>query len=284
MFAGEVAMIKDVMVRLDGTSADDVRLAAVNLIADIFDSHITGLFFNVMPPVVPDGFNGVGANQAIEVLDTARRAGDVIESALFEHLAQSPHPANLRRFDVTDDNDASDTALQMARAADTFVALRPNGRASEPEGLVENLLFGAGRHLFLVPDDLKAIVPFENVVVAWNGSREAARALAESLPYLHQARKVGVLVVEGRHPTEAEALMGNDAVHHLRHHGINAVKYRAIGQEDEIPDALIQECRKLDANLLVMGSYGHSRLHELLPGSTTDRILRRAPFPLLVAH
>jgi nucleotide-binding universal stress UspA family protein len=90
--------------------------------------------------------------------------------------------------------------------------------------------------------------------------------------------------VEGRHPTEAEALMGNDAVHHLRHHGINAVKYRAVGQEDEIPDALIQECRKLDANLLVMGSYGHSRLHELLPGGTTDRILRRAPFPLLVAH
>ena len=89
-------MIKDVMVRLDGTSADDVRLAAVNLIADIFDSHITGLFFNVMPPVVPDGFNGVGANQAIEVLHTARRAGNVIESALFEHLAQLPHPANLR--------------------------------------------------------------------------------------------------------------------------------------------------------------------------------------------
>jgi nucleotide-binding universal stress UspA family protein len=184
---------------------------------------------------------------------------------------------------VVDDSDASDTALQMARAADTFVALRPNGRASEPEGLVENLLFGAGRHLFLVPDDLKPIAPFENVVVAWNGSRESARALAESFPYLHQARKVGVLVVEGR-PSEAEALMGNDVVHHLRHHGINAVKYRAVGQEDEIAGALIEECRKLDANLLVMGSYGHSRLHELLPGSTTDRILRQSPFPLLIAH
>jgi len=78
--------------------------------------------------------------------------------------------------------------------------------------------------------------------------------------------------------------MGNDAVHHLRHHGINAVKYRAVGQENEIADALIEECHKLDANLLVMGSYGHSRLHELLPGSTTDRVLRRSPFPLLIAH
>ena len=277
-------MIKDVMVRLDGTPADDVRLAAVGQIAEIFDSHITGLLFNALPPLVPDGFNGAGANEVTKLLDAARQAGDDIEGTVFQRLAKLPYPANLRRFDVVDDNDASDTALQMARAADTFVALRPNGRASEPDGLVENLLFGAGRHLFLVPDDLKPIAPFENVVVAWNGSRESARALAESFPYLHQARKVAVVVVEGRHPTEAEALMGNDAVHHLRHHGINAIKYRAVGQEDEIADALIEECRKLDANLLVMGSYGHSRLHELLPGSTTDRMLRQSPFPLLVAH
>jgi nucleotide-binding universal stress UspA family protein len=277
-------MIKDVMVRLDGTPADDVRLAAVSQIAEIFDSHITGLLFNALPPLVPDGFNGAGANEVTKLLDAAREAGDAIEATVFQRLAELPYPAHLRRFDVVDDSDASDTALQMARAADTFVALRPNGRASEPEGLVENLLFGAGRHLFLVPDDLKPIAPFENVVVAWNGSRESARALAESFPYLHQARKVGVLVVEGRHPSEAEALMGNDVVHHLRHHGINAVKYRAVGQEDEIAGALIEECRKLDANLLVMGSYGHSRLHELLPGSTTDRILRQSPFPLLIAH
>jgi nucleotide-binding universal stress UspA family protein len=277
-------MIKDVMVRLDGTPADDVRLAAVGQIAEIFDSHITGLLFNALPPLVPDGSNGAGANEGTRLLDAARQAGDVIETTLFQRLAELPHPANLRRFDVVDHNDASDSALQVARAADTFVALRPNGRVSEPEGLVENLLFGAGRHLFLVPDDLKLIAPLENVVVAWNGSRESARALAESLPYLHQARKVGIVVVEGRHPTEAEALMGNDAVNHLRHHGINAIKYRAVGQEDEIADALIEECRKLDANLLVMGSYGHSRLHELLPGSTTDRMLRQSPFPLLVAH
>ena len=90
--------------------------------------------------------------------------------------------------------------------------------------------------------------------------------------------------MEGEHSTEADALKGNEVVHHLRHHGINAVKYRATSEEDEIADILIAECRSLDANLLVMGSFGHSRLHELLPGSTTDRILHRSPFPLLIAH
>jgi nucleotide-binding universal stress UspA family protein len=277
-------MIKDVMVRLDGTSGDDVRLAAANQIAEIFESHINALLFNVLPSIIPDGFNGFGADQAAKLFDTAKQAGDAIEATVFERLTQLQHPTTLRRFDVIGETDISDTALTLARAADTFVALRPNDRASEPEGLVENLLFGAGRHLFLVPADQKEIVPFDHVIVAWNGSRESARALAESLPYLRQASKVGILVIEGESKTEADPLKGNDAVLHLRHHGINAVKYRAIAEEDEIADALVAECRTLNANLLVMGSYGHSRLHELLPGSTTDRVLHRSPFPLLIAH
>ena len=278
-------MIKDVMVRLDGTSGDDVRLTAASQIAEIFEGHITGLFFNVLPPPpITDGLNVASASQATKLLATAKQAGDAIEATVFERLTRLQQPTNLRRFDVVGDDDISDTALPLARAADAFVALRPNDRSDEPEGLIENLLFGTGRHLFLVPSDWKAMTPLDNIVVAWNGSRESARALAESLPYLHLARKVGVLVVEGENPTEADSLKGNDAVLHLRHHGINAVKYRAIGEEDEIADVLIAECRRLDANLLVMGSYGHSRLHELLPGSTTDRVLRRSPFPLLMAH
>jgi nucleotide-binding universal stress UspA family protein len=277
-------MIKDVMVRLDGTSGDDLRLAAVNLLAETFDSHVTGLFFNILPPPpIQVELGGAGADQATEPGDAAKKAGDAIEAAVFEHLAQLHRPTILRRFDVLGD-EISDTALPLARAADAFVALRPNGRSNEPEGLIENLLFGTGRHLFLVPEELKAIAPFDHVVVAWNGSRESARAVAEALPYLHRAKKVTVLAVEAEHAREADTLKANDAVIHLRHHGIDAVKYRSIGEEDEIADVLIEVCRRLDANLLVMGSYGHSRLHELLPGSTTDRILRRSPLPLVLAH
>jgi hypothetical protein len=101
---------------------------------------------------------------------------------VFERLTRLQRPINLRRFDVIGDGDISDTASLFARAAGTFVALRPNGRSNEPEGLMENLLFGTGRHLFLRPDDWKAMAPLDNVIVAWNGSRESARALAVSLP------------------------------------------------------------------------------------------------------
>jgi nucleotide-binding universal stress UspA family protein len=272
--------IKDVMVRLDGSSGDDGRLAAANQIAEIFDSHITGLFFNVLSSRIPGGLDGVDAKR----LRAAKEAGDAPETMVFQRLTRLQQPTNLRRFDVASDTDIPDAALPVARTGDAFVALRPNGRANEPEELIENLLYGTGRHLFLVPDDWNGLTPLDNAIVAWNGSRESARALAEALPYLHQASKVGVLVVEGERQTEADALKANDAVLHLRHHGISAVKYRAVGEEDETADVLIAECRALGANLLVMGSYGHSRLHELLPGSTTSRILRRSPIPLLIAH
>jgi hypothetical protein len=220
-------MIKDVMVRLDGTSGDDTRLAAATQIAGLFESHITGLFFNL----VPDGFNGVDANQAARPPDANSKTGDATETMLFQRLTRLQQPTNLRRFDVTGDLDISEAALPVARTADTFVALRPNGRGNEPKDLIENLLFGTGRPLFLVPDDWKDFTPLDNVVVGWNGSRESSRARAESLPYLHQAKKVGVLVVEGERETKTDPLTANDAVLHLRHHGVDAAKYRAVARK-----------------------------------------------------
>ncbi|WFU82528.1 universal stress protein [Bradyrhizobium sp. CIAT3101] len=273
------AMIKDVMIRLDGTSADDARLAAAAQIAAMFDGHITGLFFNIVREL-----DGGGAEQTEQSKEAARQAGDATEAILFQRLTRLQLSTNLRRFDVIGDLDMSETALLLARTADTFVALRPNGRSNEPPDLIDNLLFGTGRHLFLVPDDWTGFRPLDNAIVAWNGSRESARAIAEALPLLQLAKKVGVLVVEGERLSSGDPLKANDAVQHLRHHGIDAVKYRAVGEEDDTADILVEECRSLSANLLVLGSYGHSGLHELLPGSTTTRILRIAPFPLLIAH
>ena len=107
-----------------------MRLAAANLIAETFESHITGLFFNVLPSTVLDG---AGVNQATRLLDRAREAGDVIEATVFERLTRLQQPTNLRRFDVADDSDIADTALPLARAADTFVALRPTVNRTNPK-------------------------------------------------------------------------------------------------------------------------------------------------------
>lgn len=204
-------MIKDILVRLDGTPQDDIRLAAVDQTATIFASHITGLYFNLQSPLTSS--------------EVAKEDGDAVDAAAMARLRRLQQEARLRRFDVAGEEDVPNTAMLPARAADVFVELCPDSGSSSPERLIERLLFGAGRHLFLVPNDIKALSFWKHAIAAWNGSRQAARALAEAMPYLHQAEKVGLLVLEGENPTEADLLMGNDAVQHLRHHGINAVKY-----------------------------------------------------------
>lgn len=275
-------MIKDVMLRLDGTAADEVRLAAVNHIADLFDSHVIGLFINVLPVVIAPE-DGIGAARAAELLEAARQAGDKVEARLRERLNRLQKPVELRRFDILSEA-AENVVAREARAADTFVALRPNGAPQEPEHLVESVLFGSGRHVFLVPNRRPAKAMLKRIVVAWNGSRESARALAEALPYLHKATEAAVVVVDDEPPLETKAVLGLDAVNHLKHHDINAVLHRVRMRDNDVGMTLIAEARRLEADLIVIGAYGHSRVREWLLGGATYSLLHKAPVPLLIAH
>jgi nucleotide-binding universal stress UspA family protein len=275
-------MIKDVMVHLDGTAGDEVRLAAGNDIADVFHSHIVGLFLNVLPVlIVPE--DGIGSMQSAELLNQARTAGDKVEEKLSQRLTRLQKPVELRRFDILNDT-AGDVAAREARTADAFVALRPNGASRGAEELVEGVLFGSGRHVWLLPTRKPAKAAFDRILVAWNGSRESARALAEALPYLHKAKEAVVVVIDETSATEGQAIVGKDAINHLRHHGITAVLHRAIVRDNDIAATLIAEARRLKSDLIVMGGYGHSRLREWLLGGATYKLLHKSPVPLLIAH
>jgi nucleotide-binding universal stress UspA family protein len=275
-------MIKDVMVRLDGTAADEVRLTVANDIADHFQSHVIGLFLNVLPVVIA-AEDGIGATRVAELLQKAREAGDTMEARLTQRLALLQKPMELRRFDILNDA-AGDVAAREARAADTFVALRPNGAPQEPEHLIESVLFGSGRHILLVPNRKRTKVVFDRILVAWNGTRESARALAEALPYLRKTQQATVVVVDDEPPAEAKAMLGKDAVNHLNHHGIKVALHRARLRDHDVGATLIAEARRLKADLIVMGGYGHSRLREWLLGGATYELLHKAPGPLLIAH
>jgi len=117
-------------------------------------------------------------------------------------------------------------SAREARTADAFVALRPNSVPEEHERVVETVLFGSGRHLVLVPPGERRKIGFEKVLVAWNGSREAAPAMAKGLPYLKTAQGVTVRVVDDKPRVESQELLGADAKKHIHHHGIYAVASR----------------------------------------------------------
>ena len=274
-------MIKDVMVWLDGSISDEVRLEAAGTLARQFDSQVIALYLNPLPLVGPiDGPTGVVVEA--ELFDKARKAGDVTEAKLVKHLQLLGRPVEIRRFDVLA-NDIATIAAREARTADTFVALRPNG-AMDPERLIEGVLFESGRHLYLFPETERPKIQFDRILVAWNGSREAARAVAEGMPFLQRAKEVTVLVVSDRRATEEAALAGARVINYLKHHDVDARFRHVRNRNSDVGTALIGEAKRTKADLIVMGGYGHIRLREWLLGGVTYNLLHEAPLPILVAH
>ncbi len=274
-------MIKEVMVRLDGTVADDVRLAAAGHLARMFEGYVIGLFLNVLPPPLPADTEGIGITQTELLMQEARQAGDTVEPLLTQRLKQLGAPTELRRFDILAD-EIPNVCAREARSSDTFLAIRPNSAPGDSEDVVERVLFGSGRHLFLVPRRERTAGALEHVLVAWNGSREAARALAEAMPYLHKASAVTICVVVEKTPDDVA--LGPDAGRHLERHGITATVHHVKLGKGGVGATLVAEARRLRADLMVMGGYGHSRLREWLLGGATYEVLHHAPVPLVIAH
>lgn len=276
-------MLKDLLVYLDGRSEDETRIAYAEALAQANDAHLTGLFCNVIPEMLIAGDTAYGAPQVMaEMQEQANAAGDEKMEELKARFERLAVPNELRRLDLFSAQ-IGNALSEEARMADMFIASRPYDENQASTDALETVMFDSGRSCIFLPPKAKA-KPVETVVVAWRNTREAARALAESLPLLAKAKKVIIATVQDSNVGQADTDMpAADIARHLDRHGIS-VDISLLRGVTDIAEALRTEAENAGADLVVMGGYGHSRFREWVLGGVTRDTLRLTPIPVLIAH
>ena len=151
--------------------------------------------------------------------------------------------------------------------------------------LVEDVLMTSGRPILVVPYIGRFEAFRTKIVVGWNNSREAARAVNDAIPLLAKAAAVTILEASpiGRKPATDDATSA-DITRHLARHGISAETARTVIAGISASDALLSYAADVSGEMLVVGGYGHSRLRELMLGGVTRELLQHMTLPVLMSH
>jgi nucleotide-binding universal stress UspA family protein len=176
--------------------------------------------------------------------------------------------------------DSAALARQARRHDLTIVPAEPG---LDHGSVAEFLIFDSGRPVLLLPRTGGAGHRFDTVMVAWDGSRAAARALADALPFCQAAKSVTLLVVTEDKELDAEQSLA-DLQRHLKLHGVDADKAEIPARGQDAGSALMRHCVEAGADLLVMGAFGHSRMREFVLGGATRSVVDDPAIPVLLAH
>ena len=275
-------MFKNIVVHLSGSDEDETRLAYAVQLAEMFTAHVTGAFVHEMPETI--AFSEPAATAAIkEMWDESRKQADALAEALVPKLDALSVAHELRRLEAP----AGQTGAVLAaacRTADLFVGSRPDGEPVAAHRIAEEVLLGSGRGCLFVPPGGKPRNSYGTCLVAWNDSRESARAVAEAMPLLQRAQSVVIAIVEEHGAGEQyREEAGADVGRYMSRHDVAADVRMIAGWEDS-GEAILNEAKMTGADLIVMGGYGHSRLREWVLGGATRRALSDAGVPVLMAH
>ena len=274
---------KDIVVQIaDGTDGA-MRLKVALDLAVLHGAHITGLY--VEPPLPMSAFPEIPV--PAEVINAQEAAAAQRLTSLEQQFAHASGQAGVSAEWRVSHADTV-TALNVnARYADLLVTGHSEDGSVSWFGMAatKHIALESGRPVLVVPCGAKVTSLGQRVLVAWNGSREAVRAVHDALPLLVHASFVQVVVINpqvgyGEHG----AVPGADICLHLARHGIKAEAYVGHSDSQAIGAALLTQATAIGADLVVMGAYGHSRFRELVLGGVTRHLLQHLRVPMLMAH
>jgi nucleotide-binding universal stress UspA family protein len=276
-------MFKDILVRLDEGSLGSVATNYAVSLARRFGAHIAGLAFAYEPVAPGTLMSGMPATLFEQSrVESEKQARTAI--ANFENAAQGASIAYSSHLIEAPAGDAFAAAATIARRFDLAVVRQESENDDgRQEACVEAILFGSGRPAIVVPYVHKDEFTVDRVLVCWDGGQHAARAVADSLPLLRQAKQIDVITVAAA-DKEGNNVPGADIGTHLARHGLKVAVQEIVAPDIGVADAVLSHAADMSADFIVMGGYGHSRLREFVLGGMTRTILATMTVPVLLAH
>jgi nucleotide-binding universal stress UspA family protein len=276
-------MVKDIIVNLSVTKEGSVVGKYAVSVAAALEAHLTGVAF-IYEPVVPISGAGYIPAEAIEIQrddnETAAEAAIKSFTAATDQAGISAEPL-ITNASVAG---AGDHFARMARRFDLAIVGQAEPEISSMEQIIgETTLFESGRPMIMVPYIQKAPFKTDNVMICWDGSRTATRAVADAIPIIRKSGRVEIVIVTNERGKEDE-IEGADIGQHLARHGLKVDVHRIPGGNIDIADALLSHAADSSADLMVMGGYGHSRLREFVLGGVTRSIFESMTVPVLLSH
>jgi nucleotide-binding universal stress UspA family protein len=280
---GGTRTVKDlIVVHVENSAQCARRIDLAVRLAQTFKARIVGVYAEhpAVMPVGEDSLYGIeaGAMSAAEHLEynaqVAHTDAQAAEQAYRSHMPQ--HMVTAHWYTMA--GSAADVVVAYARYADLAIVSQPPPGGGEDTAA--EVALRAGRPVLVAPHLEHFPVSVERVLVAWDASREAARALNDALPLLGQAKQVTLLSIG---PAE-KMPPGVDIGEHLKNHGIEASLVQEHDTGVDVGHAVLARAGELSCDLIVMGAYGHSPLRERVLGGTTRHVLKHMTVPVLVAH
>jgi nucleotide-binding universal stress UspA family protein len=233
---------------------------------------VLGDYLLDIPAMVATEVKKESATNAQQLLATFQDAAEkrgIFQERISEHCLTSEVPEVL---------------IEYSRLRDLTIVPVPEGNYFD-QRYAESIIFGSGRPTVVLPHTRKRTGSFalDTVIVAWDFSRPATRAMADAMPILEKAKRVCVLTVTKEKAIDTRR-SGAELAKHLARHSVDVVLDEVDAKGRSIGDVFEAHVTYRNANLLVMGAYGHSRIREFILGGATMRMLARPPVPVFLSH
>ena len=276
---------RDILVFVDESTQNAQRLDVAIELAQRTDAHLIGLAVTsavLLPEFSSDFFPQDLVRRQREA---AQERGDRLRQAFEERAARDAVSNEWRAVEPLTPAAVAEEVATHARYADIAVIGQTDpentemGLARDFPGLVALM---SGRPVLAIPRTWRAHPIGRRVLVAWNGSREATRALHDALPLLRAAEEVRVLALTPKGGENDRS--GADIAAHLTRHGVSAQAEHGVLDNTRVGAALLTSAAGFRADLVVMGAYGRSRMREIILGGASRSVLRDMTLPVLMAH